>query len=156
MVSLDWRLILKKAGLLVILLSATCVSFFFVFSDKSSSSYILAAVSLILLTAVYAVEILDLMIGGNHLSLQKRLKKIQHEQKETKKLVTTMVMISRVYADAAGRFGGTPQEHHNLVDNYIQSLIADGLLEEDWESRVVSDIEGANEEIERRNHPEGG
>ena len=140
---------MKKWFLIVFLLVTTISSFIFAFKTDNAPAYYLAMASLIAFCLAYAVEVLDYRVGGQHISLEKRLNVLAEGQEELKEVASSLLSIIYISQDGAQRWDGTPPEHQTLIEKHIATISKH--IDPNLIRKVKKDIVNLDKLINERN-----
>ena len=100
-----------------------CVSAFAVGALKNSNAaFVLSGAALLPFVGIFAVGVLDYKVGGNQLTLEKRINDVEVENKELKNAVTSLLEAIYVVARGSSGFGGMLPEHYELIEKYLQPI----------------------------------
>ena len=109
--------------LIIFLFLSTIVSFLFVYNYQTqAAAYYLAIVSLVLFVLVAGLEVLNYRIGGQFLTIEKRINDVAAEQEEVKLLAIAAYQALHVLADGSSRWGGSSKEHIELMKKYLDPI----------------------------------
>lgn len=108
--------------LITFLFLSTIVSFLFVYNYQTQAAYYLAIVSLVLFVLVAGMEVLNYRIGGQFLTIEKRINDVAAEQAEVKLLAIATYQALHILADGSGRWGGPSKEHIELMKRYLEPI----------------------------------
>jgi len=130
-----------KKSLIFILsfLFLLCVASFVVGAYlNSAAAFGLSSAALVFFVAIFAVGVLDYKIGGNQVTLEKRLGTLEKENTELKLSVTALLKSIYVMAHGASIWDG-PTEHHNkLISDYLAPI--NHLIDQNIQAQVNADI----------------
>lgn len=140
---------MKKWIFILFLFVSTIASFLVAYKANSTPAFSLTIVCFIAFSVIYIVEVLDYKIGGQHLSLEKRINELQVEQKELKNITSSLLKIIYISLDSSRRWGGSQPEHQELLKKHMDSLSK--YFESDLEENIQKDLEQIDKSIKERN-----
>jgi hypothetical protein len=105
---------------------------------NSTAAFTLAGTALLSFVGIFAVGVLDYKVGGNQLTLERRVNSLEEENTELKESVTALLKSIYVMAHGASIWDG-PTEHHNkLISDYLAPI--KHLVDPNIQDQVNSDI----------------
>lgn len=130
-----------KKSLIFILsfLLLLCVASFIVGTQlNSAAAFALSGAALLPFVGIFAVGVLDYKVGGNQLTLEKRVNNLEQENTDLRESVTALLKSIYVMAHGAGIWDG-PTEHHNkLISGYLAPI--EHLIDPNIQDQVNADI----------------
>ena len=129
----------KKLTFILSFLLLFCVSSFIVGTSlNSASAFALSGAALLPFVGIFAVGVLDYKVGGNQLTLEKRVNNLEQENTDLKESVTALLKSIYALADGASRWDGPSDKHKNLVAGYLKPI--GHIVPHDTQEQVSADI----------------
>ncbi len=113
-------------------------SFYVAASKDSVAAYSLSVISFVCVFALYAVGVLGYKVGGNHLSLESKVRSLEQGNTELRESVTALIKSIYVMSDGASRWDGPPEEHYKLISEYLAPIAH--LMSAGAKEQVAADI----------------
>jgi len=106
---------------------------------KLSAPFYLSAISLVLLAALFLLEILGYEIGGSHITIRKKIDDLEQQNKELKKILTALYKTMLVYEHGNSIWAGVTDDHHQLINEYLKPI--EHFIEINIKEQVKNDLE---------------
>ena len=125
-------------------LLALCVASFAVgVYLNSAAAFALSGAALLPFVGIFAVGVLDYKVGGNQLTLEKRVNSLERENTELKEAATALLKSIYVLSHEKTPFDGPSVEQYRLIDQYLSPI--KHLVIGDVKASVDSDVQSAHE-----------
>ena len=131
---------MKKSLIFILsfLLLLTVASFIVGTQLNSAAAFALSGTALLPFVGIFAVGVLDYKVGGNQLTLEKRVNNLEQENTDLRESVSALLKSIYVMAHGASIWDG-PTEHHNkLISDYLAPI--EHLIDPNIQHQVNADI----------------
>tara|TARA_R110001599_G_scaffold171353_1_gene362250 strand:- start:256894 stop:257331 length:438 start_codon:yes stop_codon:yes gene_type:complete len=115
-----------------------CLSFVTAAYLNSSGAFTLSGVALLLFIGIFAVGVLDYKVGGNQLTLEKRVNTLEKENTELKDSVTALAKSIYMISSENAPVYGFDHATDGLLDKYFAPV--NHLIEGDIKATVEEDL----------------
>ena len=134
----------KPLIFILIFLGVLCVASFIAGVNlNSAAAFALSSLALLAFVAIFAVGVLDYKVGGNQLTLEKRVGTLEKENTELKESVTALLKTIYFVNSPEMPIDGLSAKHHAIIEQYLKPV--KHLITEDVEALVNNDIKKARE-----------
>ena len=108
--------------ILAFLLVFSCSSFAAGVYLNSAAAFTLSGAALLSFVGIFAVGVLDYKVGGNQLTLEKRVNSLEKENTELTESVTSLLKSIYVLSHPDSPVAGPSVEQYKLIDEYLSPI----------------------------------
>lgn len=129
----------KPLTFILSFLLVLCVASFIVgASINSAAAFGLSGVALLPFVGIFSVGVLDYKVGGNQLTLEKRVNNLEQENTDLRESVTALLKSIYVMSHGASCWDGPSDNHNKLVSEYLAPI--NHLIDSNIQNQVNADI----------------